>query len=57
MLEGICKELDPQFNYFTLVDDKAMDLLLDVNFLDYKARKDMASMSRFQDVLFKLMDR
>lgn len=56
ILEGICKELDPTFNYFKLLDDKVMDLALDATFLDYKIRKDMSMLNKFQNVVFKLMD-
>jgi predicted unusual protein kinase regulating ubiquinone biosynthesis (AarF/ABC1/UbiB family) len=46
ILEGICKELDPQFNYFDLMDDQANNLLLDDSFLEYKIQRDMRTMEQ-----------
>lgn len=56
VLEGICKELDPEFNYFKLVDERAADLMFDMSFVDYKVKKDMSALTRLQDVVYKLSD-
>lgn len=56
ILEGICKELDPTFNYFQLLDDKVMDLALDADFLDYKVRKDIGIFSKFQNAVFRMLE-
>lgn len=56
ILEGVCKELDPSFNYFKLLDDKLTDMVLDANFLDYKVRKDIDMFSKLQNVVFRLME-
>ncbi|KAG2424984.1 hypothetical protein HXX76_014142 [Chlamydomonas incerta] len=40
-LEGMCKELDPAFNYFTLLDTMASSLVLDEEFLMHKVTKDL----------------
>lgn len=41
LLEGICKELDPTFSYFKVIDILMNDLFFDIDFFDYKARKDV----------------
>lgn len=56
ILEGVCKELDPTFNYFKLLDDKVIDLVLDANFIDYKVRKDIDMFSKFQNIVFRLLE-
>ena len=44
IIEGICKELDPKFNY-TTVFVKYIDLLVfDADFIEYKIRSDLRSM-------------
>lgn len=55
-LEGICKELDPTFNYFQLLDDKVMDLAMDVSFVDYKVRKDIMLLSSMPQKMYKFME-
>lgn len=56
ILEGVCKELDANFNYFQLIDDKIADLAFDSQFLDYKVRKDIDALSKLQIMIFKLFD-
>lgn len=56
ILEGVCKELDPTFNYFQLIDDKISDLALDADFLRYKIQKDFGMFNKFQNVVFKLLE-
>lgn len=56
ILEGICKELDPSFNYFKLLDSKVIDLALDMEFIDYKIKRDLNLFSKFQNILFKLIE-
>ena len=53
ILEGICKEMDPNFNYFDLVDDQISSLILDDSFLEYKIQRDMKTMEqRFARAIF-----
>ena len=56
ILEGICKELDPTFNYFTLLDEGSIDLVFDAKFIDYKVKKDLGLMSKFQDMIYKIIE-
>lgn len=57
MLEGLCKKLDPTFNYFDLADSVAFDLLADEDFVYYKVNRDMRRLSAgWQEPLFKLFD-
>lgn len=44
ILEGICKELDPEFNYFDVLQDYVTDILFDQEFLTYKASSDINSL-------------
>jgi predicted unusual protein kinase regulating ubiquinone biosynthesis (AarF/ABC1/UbiB family) len=44
ILEGICKQLDPDFNYFKLIDVSMLDLVVDEGFMQYKMKKDMNSL-------------
>ena len=46
ILEGICKEMDPGFNYFDLVDDQINTLILDDSFLEYKIQRDMRTLEQ-----------
>lgn len=43
LLEGICKELDSEFNYFKVIDRIMGDVFLDMDYLDHRARKDIGS--------------
>lgn len=43
LLEGICKNLDPNFNYFSVFDRIMGDVFLDMDYLDHRARKDIFS--------------
>jgi predicted unusual protein kinase regulating ubiquinone biosynthesis (AarF/ABC1/UbiB family) len=40
ILEGICKELDPDFNYFDLLDNYMTSLILDEDFIIRKVQRD-----------------
>jgi predicted unusual protein kinase regulating ubiquinone biosynthesis (AarF/ABC1/UbiB family) len=44
ILEGICKELDPNFSYFKVIDALMKDIFMDLDYLDHRARKDMTSL-------------
>jgi predicted unusual protein kinase regulating ubiquinone biosynthesis (AarF/ABC1/UbiB family) len=44
MLEGTCKALDPEFNYFSLLDDYIDDLFFDEEFVMYKVDEDVRSL-------------
>jgi predicted unusual protein kinase regulating ubiquinone biosynthesis (AarF/ABC1/UbiB family) len=57
ILEGICKELDPEFNYFDLFDDYVTSLALDEDFLVYKMKQDMITMQgSFGKAIFDFFD-
>lgn len=44
LLEGICKELDPDFSYFKVIDMIMSDVFFDVDYIDHRARKDLSSL-------------
>lgn len=46
ILEGICKELDPEFNYYDLIDYHVNYILLDDAFLTYKMQRDMRTLEQ-----------
>jgi predicted unusual protein kinase regulating ubiquinone biosynthesis (AarF/ABC1/UbiB family) len=41
LLEGICKDLDPTFSYFKVIDMLMKDVFLDMDYIDHRARKDL----------------
>jgi predicted unusual protein kinase regulating ubiquinone biosynthesis (AarF/ABC1/UbiB family) len=53
IVEGVCKGLDADFNYFALLDTYLETALLDDAFLMHKAGQDAARLSRLPDVLFR----
>jgi ubiquinone biosynthesis protein len=55
-LEGVCKELDPNFNYFQLLDDKIADLALDDDFLTYKVDKDFQLLGSLPNIIMKMFN-
>lgn len=44
LLEGICKNLDPQFSYFTVIEIFIGRLFFDLDYLEYRARKDISKL-------------
>lgn len=48
ILEGMCKELDPEFSYFDVINEIVSDVFFDVDYIDHRARKDFVRM--FDDV-------
>lgn len=40
ILEGVCKELDPNFNYFDVLQNYVSDILFDQEFIIYKTQAD-----------------
>jgi ubiquinone biosynthesis protein len=44
LLEGTCKELDPDFNYYKVIDVLMSDFMFGFNYLDYKGKKDFRSL-------------
>ena len=44
LLEGICKELDPEFTYFKVINMLVGDVFMDMDYIDHRARKDLFSL-------------
>lgn len=44
LLEGICKDLDPDFSYFKVINMLVGDVFLDMDYIDHRARKDLFSL-------------
>jgi predicted unusual protein kinase regulating ubiquinone biosynthesis (AarF/ABC1/UbiB family) len=55
-LEGLCKELDPDFNYFQLLDAYISVAALDEDFLVYKIDQDVKRLQQWPNALFKALD-
>jgi predicted unusual protein kinase regulating ubiquinone biosynthesis (AarF/ABC1/UbiB family) len=54
-LEGICKELDPEFNYYLLINNYIASLVADEEFVRWKITQDERLLRRkFQTSIFKL---
>ena len=48
ILEGMCKELDPDFSYFDVINEIISDVFFDMDYIGHRARKDIIKM--FDDV-------
>jgi ubiquinone biosynthesis protein len=44
LLEGICKELDPEFSYFKVINRLMGGVFFDMDYLDHRAKKDFISL-------------
>ena len=44
LLEGICKDLDPSFSYFKVINALMSDVFFDMDYIDHRARKDLFSL-------------
>lgn len=55
-LEGVCKQLDPSFNYFKLLNINILDLAIDNEFLAYKMMKDVNKLSGLRMTVFKFVE-
>lgn len=49
-LEGLCKELDPKFNYFDVLQNYVSDILFDQDFIVYKTRADFISLVQSNNI-------
>ncbi len=56
LLEGICKELDPDFNYFQLMDVYISETLFDEDFLVFKISQDMKRLQAWPNAFFNRFD-
>jgi predicted unusual protein kinase regulating ubiquinone biosynthesis (AarF/ABC1/UbiB family) len=41
LLEGICKQLDPKFSYYNVVEAFIGDMIFDFDYVEHRARKDL----------------
>ena len=55
-LEGLCKELDPDFNYFQLLDAYINIAVMDEDFLVYKIEQDVKRLQQWPNAFFKAFD-
>lgn len=51
-LEGVCKELDPTFNYFDILDGYITSLVFDEDFLIHKSSKDVGALLSSSNSMF-----
>lgn len=56
LLEGICKDLDPTFNYFQLMDVYIAETLLDEDFLVFKISQDLRRLQAWPTAFFSRYD-
>ncbi len=56
LLEGICKDLDPTFNYFQLMDVYVTETLFDEDFLVYKINQDLGRLQSWPTSFFSRYD-
>jgi predicted unusual protein kinase regulating ubiquinone biosynthesis (AarF/ABC1/UbiB family) len=47
LLDGTCSQLDPNFNYIDALAPFAQDMLYDINFFDFRARKDIQKVQNY----------
>lgn len=51
LLDGTCSKLDPEFNYIDALSPFTDDLMFDMKFMDYRARKDFNKMRTYPSML------
>jgi predicted unusual protein kinase regulating ubiquinone biosynthesis (AarF/ABC1/UbiB family) len=51
LLDGTCAKLDPDFSYIDALSPFADDLMFDMSFIDYRARKDFNKMRGYPTML------
>ena len=49
IIEGICKKLDPGFNFRKTFDSYISEYLTDINYFEYKAKSDLKMMNQLTD--------
>ena len=47
LLDGTCSKLDPNFSYINALDPYNQELLRDINFIDFRARKDLQKLTSY----------
>ena len=47
LLDGTCIKLDPNFSYITALEPFNQELLRDINFIDFRARKDLQKLTSY----------
>jgi ubiquinone biosynthesis protein len=51
ILEGLCKELDPEFNYTDVLETFSTEILFDTDFMMYKTNKDLSTIMNLLNVI------
>jgi predicted unusual protein kinase regulating ubiquinone biosynthesis (AarF/ABC1/UbiB family) len=51
LLDGTCAKLDPNFNYITALTPFVENIMMDVNFFDYRARKDLQKLQNYPRII------
>lgn len=51
LLDGTCSKLDPDFSYITALEPYNQELLRDINFIDFRARKDLQKLTSYSRTL------
>lgn len=51
LLEGVCKKLDPNFNYKKIIDPYISDYLVDVNYIEDRVKSDFNIISKMPNMM------
>ena len=51
LMDGTCAKLDPSFSYIRALSPFVENIMMDVNFFDYRARKDLAKLQNYPRLL------
>ena len=51
LLEGVCKKLDPEFNYKKILDPYISDYLVDVNYIEDRVKSDFNTISKMPNMM------
>lgn len=51
LMDGTCARLDPSFSYIRALSPFVENIMMDVNFFDYRARKDLAKLQNYPRLL------
>jgi predicted unusual protein kinase regulating ubiquinone biosynthesis (AarF/ABC1/UbiB family) len=49
ILEGVCKNLNPNFNYREILDPFISDFIVDVDYIERRGRKDLSKFTKAPD--------
>jgi len=51
LMDGTCVKLDPNFNYISALSPFVENIMMDMNFFDYRARKDLQKLQNYPRII------